>query len=105
MTSQSHSNPLPPLQSFQAEMDQIRSKENAEYTENKAALEAGVEGVKKATQVLKEYYAKGDAALARAEQFASCRLLTSQTQASRKAPETEDPGASRLAGRGRRIGS
>jgi len=60
-------NELSKLTKAQAEMDQIRSKENAEYTENKAALEAGVEGVKKATQVLKEYYAKGDAAHASAD--------------------------------------
>jgi DNA repair exonuclease SbcCD ATPase subunit len=60
-------NELSKLAAAQAEMDQIRSKENAEYKENKAALESGIEGVKKATQVLKEYYAKGDKAHASAD--------------------------------------
>jgi DNA repair exonuclease SbcCD ATPase subunit len=53
---------LAELQSSQAEMDKIRAAENAEYKVNKADLEQGVEGVKKALAVLKDYYAKEDKA-------------------------------------------
>jgi len=46
----------------QAEMDSLRQKENAAYTQNKADLEQGIEGVKVALKVLREYYAKADKA-------------------------------------------
>lgn len=42
----------------QAEMDKIRSEEKAVHTKNKAELEAGLEGVKMALKILREYYAK-----------------------------------------------
>jgi len=45
----------------QAEMDSLRQKENAAYTQNKADLEQGIEGVKVALKVLREYYAKDKA--------------------------------------------
>merc|ERR1719456_862944 len=49
---------LAELASAQAEMDKIRSDEKAVYERNSAEMEAGIEGVKKALSVLKEYYAK-----------------------------------------------
>merc|ERR1719484_3206 len=51
-------NELAALASSQAEMDKIRSDEKAIYTKNSAEMKAGIEGVKKALSVLKEYYAK-----------------------------------------------
>merc|ERR1719313_558372 len=44
--------------SSQAEMDKIRSDEKAVFDKNSAEMKAGIEGVKKALSVLKEYYAK-----------------------------------------------
>merc|ERR1719353_2562602 len=41
-----------------AEADSLRSEENAAYEKNSAEMKQGIEGVKKALQVLKEYYAK-----------------------------------------------
>jgi len=46
------------LASSQAEMDKIRSEEKAIYTKNSAEMKAGIEGVKKALAVLRDYYAK-----------------------------------------------
>merc|ERR1719198_141892 len=40
----------------QAEMDKIRQEENADYTKAKADLELGLNGVRKALQVLRDYY-------------------------------------------------
>merc|ERR1719456_168911 len=44
-----------------AEADKLRSEENAAYQKNSAEMKQGIEGVKKALQVLKEYYAKDSA--------------------------------------------
>lgn len=44
----------------QKNMDEIRAKEKACYTAEKADLEQGVEGVRKAVQILRDYYAKSD---------------------------------------------
>jgi len=49
---------LAELASSQAEMDKIRSEEKAVFTKNSAEMKAGIEGVKKALNVLKDYYAK-----------------------------------------------
>jgi hypothetical protein len=49
---------LAALESSQAEMNKIRSEEKAVYEKNSAEMKAGIEGVKKALSVLKEYYAK-----------------------------------------------
>merc|ERR1719161_1634170 len=49
---------LAEMSSSQAEMDKIRSEEKAVYEKNSAEMERGIEGVKKALGVLKEYYAK-----------------------------------------------
>jgi len=46
------------LASSQAEMDKIRSEEKALYDKNSAEMKAGIEGVKKALSVLRDYYAK-----------------------------------------------
>merc|ERR1719326_2785103 len=43
-----------------AEADKLRAEENAAYTKNSAEMKLGIEGVKKALSVLKEYYAKAD---------------------------------------------
>merc|ERR1719331_1572057 len=60
---------LAAMASSQAEMDKIRAGEKADYDKNSAELKAGIEGVKKALSVLKDYYAqdskhgsKGDSA-------------------------------------------
>merc|ERR1719352_1406361 len=43
-------------------MDKIRSEEKALYNKNSAEMKQGIEGVKKALEVLRDYYAKGDGA-------------------------------------------
>jgi hypothetical protein len=48
---------LAQLASSQAEMDKIRSEEKALYTKNHAEMKQGVDGVQKALQVLRDYYA------------------------------------------------
>merc|ERR1719316_1739 len=44
-----------------AEADKLRAEENASYKKNSAEMKMGIEGVKKALSVLKEYYAKDSA--------------------------------------------
>merc|ERR1719161_1388824 len=53
---------LAKLAAAQAEMDKIRADENALYVKDKAELEEGLEGVKLALKVLRDYYAKEDTA-------------------------------------------
>jgi hypothetical protein len=53
-------NALAEIASSQAEMDKLRQEEHAAYTSNKADMEQGVEGVKVALKVLRDYYAKDD---------------------------------------------
>merc|ERR1719161_2531311 len=43
-----------------AEADELRAEEKATYEKNSAEMKMGIEGVKKALSVLKEYYAKED---------------------------------------------
>jgi len=43
-----------------ADADSLRSEEKAAYEKNSAEMSQGIEGVKKALQVLKDYYAKAD---------------------------------------------
>merc|ERR1719389_1421438 len=43
-------------------MDKIRGDEKSDYDENKAEMEQGLEGVKLALKVLREYYASGGGA-------------------------------------------
>merc|ERR1719335_2154250 len=50
---------LAELAKLQQEMDKIRAEEKAAYDKNKAEMEQGVEGVKLALKVLREYYASG----------------------------------------------
>jgi hypothetical protein len=47
----------------QAEMDKIRKEENAAFLQTKADLEKGIDGVRMALKVLRDYYSAGDAAL------------------------------------------
>jgi len=49
---------LASLASSQAEMDKVRDEEHSEFLSNKAELEKGLEGIKLALKVLREYYAK-----------------------------------------------
>merc|ERR1719262_1670438 len=51
---------LADLAETQATMDKLRTEEKAEYTEVKAELEKGLEGIKLALKTLRDYYAKGD---------------------------------------------
>jgi len=55
----------------QAEMDKIRAEEKSVYDKNKPELEQGLDGVKMALKVLREYYAKEDASHAKADGGAS----------------------------------
>jgi len=48
---------LAALAKEQAEMDKIRAEENAAYTTAKADLELGLGGIRKALEVLRDYYA------------------------------------------------
>merc|ERR1719316_45867 len=43
-----------------AEADKLRAEENSAYEKNSAEMKMGIEGVKQALSVLKEYYAKAD---------------------------------------------
>jgi len=58
---------LADLAKSQAEMDSIREKEKTQFAENKAEMEQGLEGVKLALKILREYYSKEDKAHAAAE--------------------------------------
>merc|ERR1719399_2793218 len=53
---------LAELAKTQAEMDKLRQEEKAAYEANRPELERGVEGVKMALKVLRDYYAKEDKA-------------------------------------------
>merc|ERR1719460_2442497 len=53
---------LAALAKAQAEMDKLRAEEKAAFDVNSAEMKKGVEGVKLALKVLREYYAKGDKA-------------------------------------------
>merc|ERR1719335_47432 len=50
-----------------AEADKLRAEQAASYKKNSAEMKMGIEGVKKALSVLKEYYAKGDKSHSAAE--------------------------------------
>merc|ERR1719171_2930764 len=58
---------LADMASAKAEADKLRLEEKAAYEKNSAEMEQGIKGVKLALKVLKEYYAKGDAAHGAAE--------------------------------------
>merc|ERR1719393_771512 len=49
---------LADLAKSQAEMDKLRVEENTAYVTNKAEMEEGLEGIKLALKVLRDYYAK-----------------------------------------------
>merc|ERR1719321_1202098 len=53
---------LAQLAASQAEMDKLRQEEHTAYVSNKADMEQGLEGVKTALKVLREYYASDDKA-------------------------------------------
>jgi len=59
-------NELAQMASAKAEADKLRSEENAAYKTNSAEMKQGIDGVKKALKVLKDYYAQ-DAAHGAAE--------------------------------------
>uniref|UniRef100_A0A7S0A5S2 Uncharacterized protein n=1 Tax=Pyrodinium bahamense TaxID=73915 RepID=A0A7S0A5S2_9DINO len=52
---------LSELAKAQAEMDKLRQEEKADYAKGKADMEQGIQGVKLALKVLREYYAKDKA--------------------------------------------
>merc|ERR1719471_1731919 len=54
---------LAALMKSQSEMDKIRQEESADYQEAHADLTVGLEGVRKALTVLRDYYANSDALL------------------------------------------
>jgi len=58
---------LAELAASQAEMDKLRSEEKALYDKNQPEMAAGLEGVKLALKILREYYAKDDKAHEAAE--------------------------------------
>merc|ERR1719388_656438 len=58
---------LAELAATQAEMDKMRAEEKEAYEKNRPEMELGVEGVKMALKILKEYYAKEDKAHEAAE--------------------------------------
>jgi hypothetical protein len=60
-------NELASMAKAKAEADQLRAEEKATFEKNSAEMSQGIEGVKKALQVLKDYYAKGDKAHESAE--------------------------------------
>merc|ERR1719335_947918 len=53
-------NELASMAKAKADADKLREEEKSDYEKNSAEMELGIEGVKKALQVLKDYYAKGD---------------------------------------------
>merc|ERR1719478_1478821 len=53
-------NELASMAKAKAEADELRVQEKAAYDKNSAEMEMGIKGVKKALQVLKDYYAKAD---------------------------------------------
>jgi len=55
---------LSDLATSQAEMDKVREEEKAAFDKNKAEMEQGLEGIKLALKVLRDYYAKGQASSA-----------------------------------------
>merc|ERR1719267_498479 len=58
---------LADLAATQAEMDKIRQEEHEIFSTNKPEMEEGIEGVKLALKILREYYAKEDKAHTAAE--------------------------------------
>merc|ERR1719497_89068 len=58
---------LAELAASQAEMNKMRKEQNADFIQNKADMEQGLEGVKLALKVLRDYYAKDDKAHAAAD--------------------------------------
>merc|ERR1719235_1694692 len=62
---------LADLAKSQAEMDKLREEESTAFTKNKAEMEEGLEGIKLALKVLREYYAKEDKAHKSADGAAS----------------------------------
>jgi len=58
---------LASMASAKAAADKLRSEEKAAFDKNSAEMKAGIEGVKKALSVLKDYYAKADKAHGAAE--------------------------------------
>jgi hypothetical protein len=58
---------LSDLASSQAEMDKLRSEEHDAFVSNKAELDKGLDGIKLALKVLRDYYGKADKSHAAAE--------------------------------------
>merc|ERR1719408_717994 len=62
---------LADLAAAQTEMDKVRKEEKTLFTKNKAEMDQGLEGIKMALKVLRDYYSKGDQTHGAAEGGAS----------------------------------
>merc|ERR1712190_554545 len=69
---------LAALAKLQAEMDKIRSESHAAYVQAKADLELGLEGVRKALSVLRDYYGSAAASAAMLQSGASIDGIMNQ---------------------------
>merc|ERR1712050_600561 len=72
---------LAELARSQAQMDKIRQDGNAAFVQAKADLEQGLDGVRRALSVLRDYYGAGGAAMMQLEQPAKPELHTQATGA------------------------
>merc|ERR1712217_922076 len=72
---------LAALAKLQAEMDKIRSESHADYVQAKADLELGLDGVRKALTVLRDYYGSSSASAALLQNGADLHTLMHQPTA------------------------
>merc|ERR1719356_1257776 len=75
---------LAALAKMQAEMDKIRAEQHADYSTAKSELEQGLEGVRKALDVLQSYYG-GSAALIQDDKLGSFMQQPAKPEAHAKA--------------------
>jgi hypothetical protein len=79
---------LAKLAKSQAEMDKIRRDQNAAYRQAKSDLELGLEGVRKALSVLRDYYGSGAGAAAAAAMLQNNNDATATFDAMMQQPAT-----------------
>merc|ERR1712151_680997 len=88
---------LSKLKASQLEMDKIRQEEKASFTASEAETSKGLDGIKLALKVLRDYYAKADAAHGSADGAAGGILSLLEVC------ESDFPRASPRCGRPRRV--